>query len=50
MLNSMTLVDIEVIPYKNFKEKLKITKNLHGSITVEDLKSAIMIIRLRKEK
>ncbi|MFX0547929.1 flavoprotein [Hathewaya histolytica] len=43
------LVDIEAIPYKNFKEKLKITKGLGGGITVEDLGSLLMVVRLREE-
>lgn len=41
-----TLVNIEVIPYRNFKEKMRITKKYSGCAKVEDLGNAIYVLKV----
>jgi hypothetical protein len=41
------IVVVEVIPYKSFKDKLRITKTAKGKVTVE--KDYIMVERVEEE-
>lgn len=41
---------IEVIPYKTFKQKIKITKSLTGNYIIEDLGNLLYIERWEVEK
>ena len=41
---------IEVIPYKTFKQKIKITKSLTGNYIIQDLVNLLYVERWEVEK
>lgn len=45
-----TLVNVEVIPYKSFKDKVRIAKKYEGCAKVEDMGGYIYVMKVVKIK